>query len=258
MENNNTKNMKKFRKPLVIVAMVLMVALVCGMGAMTYSKYISSAESNNNTATAAKWGFVVTANANNLFSTDYTLGGGATHATKVADNGVAVNATNITLAPGTSGYLIINVEGKAEVRARLSIDINITKELGYDNGGTGDYFPIKWAFTASADTPTSGWKSSGELGTSLVGADIEAGVTPAQTAYYLHWCWDFETGANDGEKATNNRHDTIIGAKANNSSLIEVNKVLGAAPTTQDELDKYSETLTFSVSATIEQIQQAS
>ena len=256
MENNNAKNMKKFRKPLVIVAMVLMVALVCGMGAMTYSRYISTTDVPAQTATAAKWGFVVTATTDNLFATDYTLGSGATHATKVADNGVAVNAANITLAPGTSGYLLISVEGEAEVRARLSIVIDITKELGYDNGGTGDYYPIKWALSDSADTPTSGWKSSDDLGTSLVGADIEAGEAPAQTAYYLHWCWDFETGADSDEKLANNRHDTIIGAKANNPSLVEVNKVLGAAPTTQEELDKYNETLTFSVSATIEQIQE--
>ena len=62
---NKTRNNK--RKPLLVVALVLMVALVLGMGAMTYSRYISTAEMDDGktTATVAKWGYVVTINADN-------------------------------------------------------------------------------------------------------------------------------------------------------------------------------------------------
>ena len=53
MEKKNRKN----RKPLIVVAMLLMVALVVGLGAMTYSRYVSSFNSGTQQATAAKWGF---------------------------------------------------------------------------------------------------------------------------------------------------------------------------------------------------------
>ena len=55
------------KKHLTIVAVVLMVALVVGMGAMTYARYISSYDSGEQIATAAKWGFVVNADTTNLF-----------------------------------------------------------------------------------------------------------------------------------------------------------------------------------------------
>ena len=48
---------RKNKKMLVAVAMILMIALVAGMGAMTYSKYITSGTTGEQTATAAKWGF---------------------------------------------------------------------------------------------------------------------------------------------------------------------------------------------------------
>ena len=60
---NKTKNKKLF----MVVAIVLMLGLVAGMGAMTYSRYATKYDAPPQSATAAKWGFVVTANAENLF-----------------------------------------------------------------------------------------------------------------------------------------------------------------------------------------------
>lgn len=239
------------KKHLIIVSVVLMVALVVGMGAMTYSKYISSYTSGSQTATAAKWGFVVTAETTNLFPTDYTLGDGATHATK-ADNGVAVNASSATLAPGTTGYVSIAVNGTAEVKAVLTVALNVTSQVGYNN----TYLPIKWALTQSPTTPTE-WKSYAEVDADVrsLSAEIDAGES-VTGSYYIHWCWDFETGANADEKAANNRHDTIIGAKsAYGNNVTEVNKVIGEA-ITAEELGKYNNVLTFSLTATIEQVQK--
>ena len=68
----------KNKKFLVIIATVLMACLVVGMGAMTYSRYISTTELPAQSATAAKWGYVITADASNLFGSDYKVAEGTT------------------------------------------------------------------------------------------------------------------------------------------------------------------------------------
>lgn len=242
---------KLTKKHLIIVSVVLMVALVVGMGAMTYSRYASSYNSGTQTATAAKWGFVVTADATNLFPTDYTLAGGQTYATK-ADDGVAVDASAATLAPGTTGYVSIAVNGTAEVRAQLTIALNVTSQVGYAD----TYLPIKWALTESDATPTE-WKTLEAVVAEIEDKNkiIEAGAY-VTGSYYIHWCWDFETGSSVDEKAVNNRHDTIIGAKsAHRDDLNKINETVGGAAITAEELAKYNNVLTFSLTANIEQIQ---
>ena len=241
MENNNAKNMKKFRKPLVIVAMVLMVALVCGMGAMTYSKYISSAEQNDVTATAAQWGIVITANADDLFATDYSDDNADTYATKVA-NGVAVNAaaSGDIVAPGTTGSMTISVDGVTEVRARLVIDLNFESHIYYES-----YYPIEWALTKTAPTE-SDWKPYQNI--SDVGIDIEAGTTVNED-YIFSWRWKFES--------SHDKEDTIIGAyAAGKTDLESINDVLGPsrALATFDNT-KIGSTLMFDLTVTVEQIQ---
>lgn len=240
------------KKHLTIVAVVLMVALVVGMGAMTYARYISSYNSGEQIATAAKWGFVVSANADNLFPSDYTLATGS-HATKT-DDGVAVDASAATLAPGTTGYVSITVNGTAEVRAKLTMDLTISSQVGYDN----TYLPIKWALTNSADFPASGeWKTSNDIIDEVdeLSQTIDAGTT-VDGKYYIHWCWDLETGADDATKAANNRHDTIIGAmSAHGDNLTNINATIGGTALTDAELAKYNNVLSFSLTATIEQIQ---
>ena len=243
------------KKHLTIVAVVLMVALVVGMGAMTYARYISSYNSGEQIATAAKWGFVVNADTTNLVPTDYTLETGKSHATKTAD-GVAVDASAATLAPGTTGYVSITVNGTAEVRAQLRIALNVTSQVGYNN----TYLPIKWALTNSADFPASDsgeWKTYNDIiaEVNALNQTIEAGAT-VEGKHYLHWCWDFETGADADTKATNNRHDTIIGAKsAHGNDLAKINATIGGTTIDSEELAKYNNVLQFSLTATIEQIQ---
>ena len=242
MENNNTKNMKKFRKPLVIVAMVLMVALVCGMGAMTYSKYISSTEQNDVTATAAQWGIVITADASGIFGTDYTLNG--TYAQKTtAGNGVAVKANGSAgniIAPGTTGSMSIEVDGLTEVAAQLTIDLTFDSHI-HRNG----YYPIQWALTEGAPTE-SDWKSYDQIAD--VSMFIPAGTT-VDESYIFSWRWKFDNGAN-------NVDDTIIGAHAAGKTTLDaINEVLGPANTI-GELGDISHNLQFDLSVTVEQVQE--
>ena len=94
--------MKKNKKLLAIIAVVLMIGLVAGMGAMTYARYISTVTTAPNQATAAKWGFVVNVDASNLFSTDYVKDGNYSKPTTTG-HGVAIKAANQSLAPGSTG-----------------------------------------------------------------------------------------------------------------------------------------------------------
>lgn len=244
MENNN-KNVKKNKKPLVIVAMVLMVALVVGMGAMTYSKYISTHDVPAQTATAAKWGFVVTAKTENLFGSTYKSDNTDTFAT-INETGdvvvqASVGATDEIVAPGTSGYLLIEVSGQAEVLAQLTVNIDLINNIS--DGAA--YLPIEWALTNGNTMPADGWTTNPET---LSSTETLAPGTDATSNYRLYWRWAFSSGD------ANDKKDTVIGAKAAGMELANVNAITGL---TLDEAayNAYTTQLEFSATVSIVQIQ---
>ena len=127
----------KNKKFLVIIATALMACLVIGMGAMTYARYISTG-THATQATAAKWGFVVNVNAENLFSKDYVKENNSNYSKPTTTgNGVAIKAANQSLAPGSTGSLTVSVSGIAEVLAELVISLNVTENIHLDS-----YYPI--------------------------------------------------------------------------------------------------------------------
>ena len=89
------KRKQNAKKVTVIAAVILMFSLVIGMGAFTYAKYVSTQETGNQNATAAKWGIVISANAS-MFGTDYTKGDGA-NATVVASSVARSISTRLLL-----------------------------------------------------------------------------------------------------------------------------------------------------------------
>lgn len=216
-------NNKKMKKGILAICMGLMIALVCGMGAMTYSKYITTQNPGTQQATAAKWGFVITANTDNLFGTDYTKDTGDTYAT-VTDNGVAVKASSTAnvVAPGTSGSMTITVNGSAEVRAKLTISMTNASDIHL---GT-DYYPIVWTYDDDTYTKLLDLCTAiNETTTFDVGASVTRDIT-------ISWAWAFE--------GQNNESDTKIGLIVNGTE-------------TKGEND--STKLGFDLSITVEQIQ---
>ena len=204
---NKTRNNK--RKPLLVVALVLMVALVLGMGAMTYSRYISTAEMDDGktTATVAKWGYVVTINADNMFGEEYNNGTITTSAT-TNDVRAVVDYTGdnkLIVAPGTSGSMTITVNGKADVLAQLSIDVaNDYKDISLKEGEQ-PYKPIKW--TLKKNNAAVDGVSDVTLET-LVGklnsteTTINAGDNIYDT-YTISWSWPLDSSNDDA--------DTVLG-----------------------------------------------
>ena len=188
---------QKQKKTATLVGMFGLLALVLGMGGQTYAKYYSSAATDAATATVAKWGLVVNANADNLFGTTYSDPDTNKLAAVSTGTNIVVNAASSTVAPGTKGSLSVSVSGVSEVKAKLTISVVVAKEVHLD-----DYYPMKWT-----QGSTVGKKLS-EI--PAVEIDLDATTTPFAKSYDLSWEWAFN---GDDTK------DTILGQYANGTAL---------------------------------------
>ena len=249
---------QKQKKIIVVAAIALMIALVSGMGAMTYARYISSANVPTQQATAAKWGFVVTAEASDLFGTDYSKDG--TYATIIDGEGVAVNAHADTVgdivAPGTTGSMTIAVNGIAEVRAKVTFDFaDGYTDISYTKGGN-TYYPIKWSLNDGSTT--TNYASLSALVTYLEGLskDIPAGTNVSHN-FTITWTWDLND-ADTAEAKEASIKDTCIGFKAagkDASALTTTFDPNGVAYSTHMTDATIVTEIKFALSITVEQIQ---
>ena len=84
---------KNTKKTATVVGMFGLLGLVLGMGGSTFAKYQTTAKSTAATATVAKFGLVVNANATNLWGTEYK---------KAGDTTATVNGTGAVVVAGSS------------------------------------------------------------------------------------------------------------------------------------------------------------
>lgn len=151
-KNENKKN----KKVVVVAAMALLLALVGISGGETYAKYASS-QSNNDKATVAKWGYVVSVDVADLFGESYSDHNDNLCTPLPNDTGVNVNAatdsTNI-VAPGTTGSMTMSVNGDAEVLSQINTDFEIQDIVLKTTDGQGnsnvDYYPLHWTIKVDA------------------------------------------------------------------------------------------------------------
>lgn len=245
----NSKFNKK-KKMLVILSIVLMLTMVVGMGAFTFAKYVTTHTADDQAKTA-QWGFVITADASNLFGTDYTLSGTGTSATVVpTGSGVAVKATGTgnVVAPGTTGSMTFSISGKAEVLAQVSLEWTETADIHLDA-----YYPVKWTITESVSEPPvcENAKLSEALAAlkSKVDGTIEPG-TEVNKTYVISWAWAFDSGNNQW-----NQWDTVLGLLAGGKTVAEINEIYEKNTV---ETGKYSTSIAFGFTVTVEQTQSAS
>ncbi len=229
---------RKSKKLLVALAIALMAALVVGMGAMTYSRYITSGSTGNTTATAAKWGYVVTVSADNLFGSAYNQGKRVEVSATQTDVKLLANSGNV-VAPGTSGSMTITINGSAEVNAQLVISVTEGTDIHL-----GEYYPIRWTLNEkneSTSTPLVEKSKLSEVVSKLQeqNATYEANTTIDKT-YTLSWEW-----AIDGDDTK----DTIIGMIASGKAKTsdEVKQLNGGAELTDECVTSISFNLTVSV-----------
>lgn len=253
---------RKNKKILVAVAMVLMIALVAGMGAMTYSKYITTSKTDSLTATAAKWNYVISANATDLFGTAYKEGTDAdTLATLTEDGTVVVQASSTAnvVAPGTSGSMTFTVGGESEVLAKFTVSIAATSEIQFDG-----YYPIIWKFNGNTYNNIADLNTALSALTATAAWDTNA-FKFAATTYEISWEWALTEPTDDATKAICMK-DTLIGYKAagadwNDDDGIKVSTLVGATGqtfgnfTTIEKYNAIKTEMSFTLTATIEQVQ---
>ena len=242
-----TNNKKKF---VMITAMFLMIALVIGMGAMTYARYTTTKETGAQSATAAKWGIVLTVNTTNLFDKNYDNGTAVTADDNTGD--VVTTADNMIVAPGTSGSMTIAINGSAEVLSQLKITAEgTTEEIFFGS----DYYPVKWTLTNKNDDKLVENKKLSDvinyLTTTASSTKWNAG-TNIDEVYTISWDW----AIGDAGDSADNQKDTAIGILAQSGdpakTVSDVNNILG---TTFEVNTTFNCEISFQLKVTVEQIQ---
>lgn len=202
MKKNETKR-NTSKRNLLLVALLLLVA-VFTFGGYTLSKYIST-ESSDSSATVAKWGYTITADASGLFGTDYT------NATIVGDGtGVSVSSADAdkVVAPGTAGSMSYKVTGTPEVASAIKVSFADSTDLKLVGNSEEElvYRPIVWtakidakvADSSLGDGTISSQKTLEELETAI-NTKLEAlGLTKiapnkkVEVTITISWSWAFD------------------------------------------------------------------
>ncbi len=203
----------------LLLAILLCVAIVLGIGGFTYAKYISGKTVETQSATVAKWGYVISVDTENLFGKQYADNKITTEtgASKVDVQAASANENNV-VAPGTSGSMSFSVTGSAEVRSKITIaaTTGTTVQLKWtdSDGNEQTYEPIKWTLTDSDSIKTT-FDSYEKMIEGLNAlSDSFSNINPNKTvnlSYTLSWAWEFESN--------NDEYDTILGEIANGGTV---------------------------------------
>jgi hypothetical protein len=259
MEKNENKTNNKKKGILIVALLLALIIAIFAMAGTTFAKYVTSTSVQTNSATVAKWGYVVSADATDLFSSKYDAKttNDKTYAEK-GDNGVAISSSANVVAPGAKGEMTFSVEGQAEVLSKLTIavdtttlsNISLTKAAVGEEGKEGyvaaeDYYPITWTLT-KVDTKNTGddynWTKTftklADVATQLNSESktIDVGTEINQN-YTLSWVWEFD---NTSTNKNANLYDTNLGLIADGKTV-----------------DGYTAnyTVAFNLNITVEQIQ---
>ena len=202
---------KKQKRTATIASMAALLAVVLGMGGQTFAKYYDSKEVTAQ-ATVAKWGYVITTNAENLFGTDYTSGVIVTSGGK----SVSASSTGNVVAPGTSGSVTFSVNGTPEVSSKVTISVTGDAIGIYDSTGI-TYEPIRWtlkkdgfdvAGATNVDFETLKTKVANE-------SNQYAPKAPVEDEYEISWKWAFaNTDSSTDDDHIDNAKDTLLGNNA--------------------------------------------
>lgn len=200
--------MKKENKKKVVTlsAMAALLAVVLGMGGKTYAKYFSEKSYTAETATVAKWGFVINVNAENLFPGSHVDKSTVTDAV-IEDGNVVVNADGKNVVyPGTTGSVSFSVTGTAEVKSKLTVTVaDGYKEVSLTKGGN-TYYPMKWTLTNGSNKVVED-KQLSDVVDALNNINETVNANTSFTANYsLSWNWAFEQSKDE--------EDSVLGLLA--------------------------------------------
>lgn len=234
MRQTQNAQKKDNRKSIFVIGLLLLLVAVIGFGGYTLSKYVTKKHADGK-ASVAKWGFNVSADATNLLGKEYKYNGA--NSTVNGDQGITVKAKtsegNI-VAPGTTGSMTFTIDGTAEVKAKIEVNMNVTSDVVLKYKTTAapettlvEYYPVKWALkktVGAATTTVAENKTLAELKTELdkLNATVEAGADYANAATYtIEWAWDFDANG----AGTNDALDTFLGKIANDANATDDNYI---------------------------------
>jgi hypothetical protein len=204
--------MKK-RSLFIVVAMVLLLAVVLGMGGATFAKYYSDLSIAPQSATVAKWGYIINVTDGVLFGTEYDVDG------TVQDGGLAIvsNSSSNVLAPGANDSMTFTLSGTAEVMSEFSITATGT-DISLAKNGMDTYYPLEWTVTKDGvDVVAPGSTLADVLAyfnANTFDEAVAANDTPdLNGTYVISYEWPFEVDT------TTNGYDTLLGQKAANVAI---------------------------------------
>ena len=229
MRQTQNAQKKDNRKSIFVIGLLLLLVAVIGFGGYTLSKYVTKKNASGS-ASVAKWGFTVSADAKNLLGQEYkydgtnsTVNAGGDKVTVKANT----SAGNI-VAPGTTGSMTFTIGGTAEVKATIAVDMKVTSDVVLKYKTTAapeetpvEYYPVKWALKKTVDTTTTTVVENRTLAQlkddlATLNATVEAGAAYANAATYtIEWAWAFEV-----DEATNEL-DTFLGKIANDADATD-------------------------------------
>lgn len=273
-QTQNTQK-KDNRKSIFVIALLLLLVAVIGFGGYTLSKYVTK-KSETGSASVAKWGYTIEANASKLFGTKYTFDN--TNSVVTDSNAkltvAASDATTNKVAPGTTGSMTFSVKGTAEVLAQLSISMTDVQDvkLVYKKGTAGadtEYAPVKWTLKKNDTVVKVKLNESDATATDLSGVSLAAiqkglatvsTITPNATeindTYTISWVWEFENktaNATSEQKEETDSLDTLLGMVANAGT----HDVAVKNGDYTEVLGKTNTTVAFKLEISIVQLQQA-
>lgn len=226
MRQTQNAQKKDNRKSIFVIGLLLLLVAVIGFGGYTLSKYVTE-KKETGSASVAKWGFTVSADATNLFGAKYkydtaknssvaTTDDTATFTVKADDN------TN-RVAPGTTGSMTFTIGGKAEVKAKVEIALTDNKDvvLKYKKGETaGTYNPVKWTLKKGEEKLVENSTLAAiadKLNEVVYDETINPGASYTNAGIYtIEWVWAYDdTTANpDADKL-----DTLLGWTASSTPI---------------------------------------
>ena len=229
MRQTQNAQKKDNRKSIFVIGLLLLLVAVIGFGGYTLSKYVTKKDASGS-ASVAKWGFTVSADAKNLLGQEYkydgtnsTVNAGGDKVTVKANT----SAGNI-VAPGTTGSMTFAIGGTAEVKAAIEVKMNVTSDVVLKYKTTAapeatpvEYYPVKWTLKKTVGENTTTVvenRTLAQLKTELdkLNATVGAGEAYANAATYtIEWAWAFEV-----DEATNEL-DTFLGKIANKADATD-------------------------------------
>lgn len=186
-------------KKLIIVLLVTIVAVGTYQISSTYAKYTTSL-SGNDSVSVARWKWTI--NSEDIASITKTTFDFDLFSTILDDDLTSAETSTSTglLAPGTGGYITLDVINKSEVNGTYTVTF-AESFTNLPNGITR--LPIEYSLNNSTwTTDISGLSISEDL----VRNDTNADIGTAGTQGFLYWRWRFDT--------SNDTIDTELGRAA--------------------------------------------